>query len=70
MTILRDPVRRYMSEYTHVKRGATWKGTRLQCDGRQASLEEVPFCFSGMQVRSKKAATMHLSYLLHNMCVI
>lgn len=47
ITILRDPVKRYLSEWKHVQRGATWKAARLYCNGRQASLEEVPFCFEG-----------------------
>ena len=47
ITVLRDPFNRYVSEYKHVRRGATWKSARLQCNGRQASLEEVPFCFDG-----------------------
>ncbi|XP_074658442.1 heparan-sulfate 6-O-sulfotransferase 2-like isoform X2 [Tubulanus polymorphus] len=47
ITILRDPVARFLSEWRHVERGATWKNTRLQCNGRQATLEEVPFCYQG-----------------------
>lgn len=47
ITILRDPIQRYISEWKHVQRGATWKTARLYCNGRQASLEEVPFCFEG-----------------------
>lgn len=45
MTIIRDPVSRYLSEWKHVRRGATWKTARLYCNGRQATLDEVPFCF-------------------------
>ena len=47
ITILRDPITRYISEWKHVQRGATWKSARLYCNGHQASLEEVPFCFEG-----------------------
>ncbi|KAK3096235.1 hypothetical protein FSP39_024815 [Pinctada imbricata] len=47
ITILRDPVNRYLSEWKHVKRGATWRTARLYCNGRQATLEEVPFCYEG-----------------------
>ena len=50
VTMLRDPVTRYLSEYKHVQRGATWKSTRLKCDGRYASLQEVPFCFQGIKL--------------------
>ncbi|XP_076453559.1 heparan-sulfate 6-O-sulfotransferase 2-like [Babylonia areolata] len=46
ITLLRDPVSRFISEWQHVRRGATWKNTALRCNGRQATLEEVPFCFT------------------------
>ena len=45
MTILRDPIKRYISEYMHVRRGATWKTAHLMCNGREATLEEVPVCY-------------------------
>lgn len=45
VSILRDPVSRYLSEWKHVRRGATWKTARLYCNGRQATLREVPFCY-------------------------
>ncbi|VDL95722.1 unnamed protein product [Schistocephalus solidus] len=32
-TILRDPVERYISEWQHVRRGATWKTAKLLCAG-------------------------------------
>ncbi|KAL5275280.1 HS6ST1 family protein [Megaselia abdita] len=47
ITILREPISRYMSEYRHVKRGATWKGSRHWCLGKQASAEELPPCYQG-----------------------
>ncbi|XP_064639171.1 heparan-sulfate 6-O-sulfotransferase 2-like isoform X2 [Lineus longissimus] len=47
ITIVRDPVDRYLSEWRNVERGATWKNAELKCNGRQATLEEVPFCFEG-----------------------
>lgn len=47
ITLLREPLARYMSEYRHVKRGATWKGSRHWCLGRQASAAELPPCYSG-----------------------
>jgi len=46
-TILRDPVQRYISEWKHVQRGSTWISAKLMCNGRQATLQEVPFCFKG-----------------------
>ncbi|XP_059163035.1 heparan-sulfate 6-O-sulfotransferase 3-B-like [Physella acuta] len=45
VTMLRDPVTRFISEWLHVRRGATWKEARLSCNGRDATLKEVPFCF-------------------------
>lgn len=30
ITVLRDPIERYMSEYLHVHRGATWSGASLK----------------------------------------
>uniref|UniRef100_A0A1B0G735 Heparan-sulfate 6-O-sulfotransferase n=1 Tax=Glossina morsitans morsitans TaxID=37546 RepID=A0A1B0G735_GLOMM len=47
ITLLREPIARYMSEYRHVKRGATWKGSRHWCLGRQATTEELPACYKG-----------------------
>ncbi|RUS91074.1 hypothetical protein EGW08_001202 [Elysia chlorotica] len=47
MTLIRDPVTRFYSEWLHIRRGATWKECRLHCDGRDATLEEVPWCFDG-----------------------
>jgi len=45
--VLRDPVQRYLSEWKHVQRGSTWITAKLMCNGRQATLHEVPFCFKG-----------------------
>ncbi|MCL4131274.1 UNVERIFIED_CONTAM: hypothetical protein GTU68_023968, partial [Idotea baltica] len=47
ITFLREPIHRYLSEYRHVKRGATWKNTLLRCNGRPATEEEVPPCYEG-----------------------
>ncbi|KAK0394222.1 hypothetical protein QR680_000631 [Steinernema hermaphroditum] len=44
-TFLRDPVARFISEYRHVHRGATWLAARHMCNGRQPSPEELPMCF-------------------------
>ena len=44
ITILRDPIKRYLSEWKHVRRGATWKTARLVCNGKPANL---PFCYTG-----------------------
>ena len=50
-TVLRDPVQRYISEWKHVQRGSTWISAKLMCNGRQATLQEVPFCFKGRLTR-------------------
>ena len=34
ITTLREPVRRYISEWQHVSRGATWKNSKLRCNGK------------------------------------
>nr|XP_044996655.1 heparan-sulfate 6-O-sulfotransferase 2 isoform X2 [Jaculus jaculus] len=47
ITILRDPVSRYLSEWRHVQRGATWKASLHVCDGRPPTSEELPSCYAG-----------------------
>ncbi|XP_057686022.1 heparan-sulfate 6-O-sulfotransferase 3-B-like [Corythoichthys intestinalis] len=47
ITMLRDPVSRYLSEWKHVQRGATWKTALHMCDGRPATEDELPACYSG-----------------------
>jgi heparan sulfate 6-O-sulfotransferase HS6ST1 len=47
ITLLREPVARYLSEFRHVQRGATWKGSRHHCRGRPATEDEVPPCYVG-----------------------
>ncbi|XP_051513766.1 heparan-sulfate 6-O-sulfotransferase 2 isoform X1 [Myxocyprinus asiaticus] len=46
ITILRDPVWRYLSEWRHVQRGATWKASKHMCDGRLPTLTELPSCYT------------------------
>uniref|UniRef100_A0A4W3IRC7 Heparan-sulfate 6-O-sulfotransferase n=1 Tax=Callorhinchus milii TaxID=7868 RepID=A0A4W3IRC7_CALMI len=48
ITMLRDPVSRYLSEWRHVQRGATWKTSLHMCDGRTPTLEELPTCYDGI----------------------
>lgn len=52
VTMLRDPIQRYLSEWKQVQRGGTWMSTKLKCNGRQATLLEVPFCFKGNTLRT------------------
>ncbi|KAI4831646.1 hypothetical protein KUCAC02_001182 [Chaenocephalus aceratus] len=47
ITMLRDPVSRYLSEWKHVQRGATWKTALHMCDGRSPTEDELPACYSG-----------------------
>lgn len=47
VTLLRDPVQRFLSEFLHVQRGATWKQARHWCGGREATSAELPPCFPG-----------------------
>ncbi|XP_030638479.1 heparan-sulfate 6-O-sulfotransferase 3-B [Chanos chanos] len=46
ITLLRDPVSRYLSEWKHVQRGATWKTALHMCDGRPPTPDELPACYS------------------------
>ncbi|XP_072033185.1 heparan-sulfate 6-O-sulfotransferase 2-like [Amphiura filiformis] len=46
ITQLRDPTTRYLSEWRHVKRGATWPSKHM-CDGRLPTSQEVPLCYKG-----------------------
>ncbi|XP_048835783.1 heparan-sulfate 6-O-sulfotransferase 3-B [Brienomyrus brachyistius] len=47
ITLLRDPVSRYLSEWKHVQRGATWKTSLHMCDGRSPTRDELPTCYQG-----------------------
>lgn len=38
---------RYLSEWRHVQRGATWKTSLHMCDGRTPTPEELPSCYEG-----------------------
>lgn len=39
-------MKRYLSEWKHVQRGATWKTARLFCNGRSPTREEIAPCFN------------------------
>lgn len=45
ITLVRDPVSRYLSEWQHQKRGEHWEDAKLRCDGKRVSLFEVRPCF-------------------------
>nr|CAG4642821.1 EOG090X0E58 [Evadne anonyx] len=42
ITVLRDPIHRYISEFRHVQRGATWKSAGHWCGGQEF---EFPKCY-------------------------
>ena len=44
ITILRDPVDRFLSEFKHVQRGATWFASRFICNNREY---KPPLCYKG-----------------------
>ncbi|VDM39943.1 unnamed protein product [Toxocara canis] len=44
-SFLREPVSRFISEYRHVERGATWLAARHICNGRPPTPEQLPMCF-------------------------
>ena len=44
-TFLRDPIERFISEYRHVERGATWLASRHVCNGKPPTPEQLPMCF-------------------------
>ncbi|XP_037075164.1 heparan-sulfate 6-O-sulfotransferase 3-B-like [Pollicipes pollicipes] len=47
IALLREPVQRYLSEWKHVRRGATWSTSRHWCGGREATENEIPSCYVG-----------------------
>lgn len=47
ITVLREPIVRYLSEFRHVQRGATWKTSRHVCMGKPPTASELPPCYSG-----------------------
>ena len=51
ITFLRHPVDRYLSEWKHVYRGATWKTAELKCGG-VAWGEVMPKCYGDEEVGS------------------
>ncbi|EFO82261.1 CRE-HST-6 protein [Caenorhabditis remanei] len=44
-TFLRNPTDRFISEFRHVQRGATWISSKHVCDGKPASINDLPTCF-------------------------
>ena len=48
--LLRHPVLRYLSEYLHVQRNATWTSPHL-CGGKPVSTSDMPPCYRGYYQR-------------------
>uniref|UniRef100_A0A8D8RRX7 Heparan-sulfate 6-O-sulfotransferase n=1 Tax=Cacopsylla melanoneura TaxID=428564 RepID=A0A8D8RRX7_9HEMI len=47
ISMLRQPLYRYLSEFKHVQRGATWRTSRHWCGGRSPTPLEMPKCYQG-----------------------
>ena len=47
ITILREPVSRFVSEFHCYQRGATWKNSLHLCNGKVPTKEELPPCYTG-----------------------
>lgn len=47
MTFLREPVARYVSEFLHVQRGATWRDTQYMCGGVSGLPQLGAPCYPG-----------------------
>lgn len=47
LTILRDPVTRYLSEWLHTRRGSDWTNLHM-CRGKKASPQDFPPCHKGL----------------------
>ncbi|GFY42035.1 heparan-sulfate 6-O-sulfotransferase 2 [Trichonephila inaurata madagascariensis] len=45
ITVLRDPVKRFLSEFWHVRQGQSWSSSRHWCDGVEVTENELPACF-------------------------
>ncbi|KAA3670574.1 heparan sulfate 6-O-sulfotransferase HS6ST1 [Paragonimus westermani] len=45
-TLLRDPVDRYLSEWLHVRRGATWRTAKLSCRNTSAYSQSYRPCYT------------------------
>lgn len=52
ITMLREPVSRFISEFAHVNRGATWASPR-HCNNRVVSKKQLPDCYPGFSEKRK-----------------
>lgn len=44
-TFIREPVARYLSEFHHMQRGATWSSSKHLCNNKIPTSQELPSCF-------------------------
>lgn len=70
ISFLRDPVARYLSEFRHVQRGATWKTASHMCGGRSWS-DSIPKCYQDTSVDSDWSGVELEEFMQceHNMAV-
>lgn len=45
-TFVREPIERFISEYSHVERGANWLAARHVCNGKPPTPDQLPLCFN------------------------
>ena len=58
MTMLREPVTRYISEWKHTSLLWSWF-PNLMCGGRRATRQEMPICFPGKLQVSQSVSSVH-----------
>ena len=44
--MLREPFARFLSEWQHVQRGATWYNSLHMCNGKPPKIQQWPSCFN------------------------
>ncbi|XP_023227208.1 heparan-sulfate 6-O-sulfotransferase 1-like [Centruroides sculpturatus] len=49
ITLLRDPVKRFLSEYWHARQGLNWRSSRHWCNGKETTPNES--CFEGKDLQ-------------------
>ncbi|XP_054712177.1 heparan-sulfate 6-O-sulfotransferase 2-like [Uloborus diversus] len=67
MTVLRDPVKRFLSEFWHVRQGQSWFSSRHWCSGIEATENELPPCFN-----NEELANLTLDHFIkcrHNLAI-
>lgn len=65
-TLLRNPIDRYLSEWLHVRRGATWSGSTLRCKGQSPSYAFYHPCYLNNSLRDNDQAVDWYGVTLHD----